>query len=385
MALVLRKQQKVHSRLVVLIVALCVIGVIAFFNPNNNMGYSIDPPSFHAISSSGNGSGNTVTEMATAPESGSSNTVAEIAAVAAAGGTGGSSAGGSIASETVAAAAAIPSLSSASSSFDMAFRDSGGFFTDISNDHWALLKERTRNRQNHFKPENPSHNIQKPKAWYQENFEPDFTCLHERRIGGMGDGPKWVCDPHRLLDPKKDCLVYSVGSRGEFDFEESIQSEIGMHCEIHTFDPEMQGEPYGPLAPPGVKYHNWGFRSEGDPTAQNNQARFNPNIRLNKGTFKTMKETVQELGHDGRVIDIFKIDCDGCEWTTYEEWFSSGATLRQILVEVHRTPPDIVNKFFLEFQKHNYVTFHKEPNIQWANGDCVEYAFLKLEDSYFAP
>eukprot|EP00980_Cylindrotheca_fusiformis_P009486 scaffold2072_cov98-Cylindrotheca_fusiformis.AAC.5 len=371
MALVLRNQQSNvhHSRLMVLIVVLCAIGVIAFFNEGNNnlMGsFSIDPdPSFSAKSSS-------------------KNTVAEAAAVAAT--VDRTGAGGSIiARETVAVAAAIPSLSSASSSFDMAFRDSGGFFTDISNDHWALLKERTRNQQNYFKMDDPNHNVDNPKAWYQENFEPDFTCWHERRIGGMGDGPKWVCDPHRLVDPQKDCLVYSVGSRGQFEFEESIQSEIGMHCEIHTFDPEMLGKPYGQLAPPGVKYHNWGFRSEGDPTSQRNQARFDENIRRNRGTFKTMKETVQELGHDGRVIDIFKIDCEGCEWTTFDGWFNSGATLRQILVEVHKTPSDIVHNFFLGLQEHNYVTFHKEPNIQWADGRCVEYAFLKLEDSYFAP
>lgn len=276
-----------------------------------------------------------------------------------------------------AAPAAVPPTTASTSSFEMAKRESGGFFTDIRDEDWKLLKKRTSERTNYYRT--PTTNIHIPKAWYQENFEPDFTCQHERRIGGMGDGPKWVCDPHRLSE-KEDCLIYSVGSEGNFMFETSIQQEIGTNCEIHTFDPEMLGRPYGHKAPKGVIYHNWGFKSDGD---GKDQARFDPNIRRNTGTFKTMKQTIEELGHTGRIIDVFKIDCEGCEWTTFDGWFDSGATLRQILVEVHRTPPDMVNKFFLGMQKNNYVTFHKEPNIQWADGHCVEYAFLKMEESYF--
>jgi hypothetical protein len=96
-----------------------------------------------------------------------------------------------------------------------------------------------------------------------------------------------------------------------------------------------------------------------------------------------MKDTITELGHSGRVIDVFKIDCEGCEWTTFDGWFDAGATLRQIQAEVHQSLADEVHDFFLDMQKAGYVTFHKEPNIQFADGNCVEYAFLKLEDSFF--
>lgn len=263
-------------------------------------------------------------------------------------------------------------------SYDLAFRDSGGFFDDITDASWALVKQRVKSRTNYFG--SPTRGIQSPHQWYQENFEPDFTCAHERRIGGMGDGPKWVCDPHRLKE--NDCLVYSVGSEGNFMFENAIMNEIGKHCEIHTFDPEIQGRPYGHLAPAGVNYHNWGFMSETE--GKEAQARFYSNVNRFQGNFKTMKETIEELGHTGKVIDVFKIDCEGCEWTTYKGWFNSGATLRQILVEVHNTPIDKVNDFFLGMQKAGYVTFHKEPNIQFAGGKCVEYAFFKMEDSFYA-
>ena len=96
-----------------------------------------------------------------------------------------------------------------------------------------------------------------------------------------------------------------------------------------------------------------------------------------------MKETVEELGHAGRTIDIFKIDCEGCEWNTYAEWFNSGVTLKQILVEVHSSPLGKADKFFTALQEEGYVTFHKEPNL-YTEGKCVEYALLKLEPSFFA-
>jgi hypothetical protein len=32
---------------------------------------------------------------------------------------------------------------------------------------------------------------EEPARWYMNNFEPDFTCAQERRVGGVGDGPKW--------------------------------------------------------------------------------------------------------------------------------------------------------------------------------------------------
>mmetsp|Transcript_50913 Transcript_50913/g.59490 ORF Transcript_50913/g.59490 Transcript_50913/m.59490 type:complete len:295 (+) Transcript_50913:3-887(+) len=266
-------------------------------------------------------------------------------------------------------------------SYKRAYRDSGGFFDDISDENWTRMKDRVKSRTNYFDPTRPNHNILNPAAWYQENFEPDFTCPHERRIGGMGDGAKWVCDPHRLMVTEVDCLIYSVGSEGNFMFENAVMAKIGKHCEIHTFDPEIQGAAYGHLAPKGVNYHNWGFMSESD--GEKAQARLYAPVNKVKGNFKTMKETIEVLGHGGREIDVFKIDCEGCEWTTFQDWFNSGATLRQILVEVHKTPEDTVNDFFLGMQENGYVTFHKEPNIQWAGGNCVEYAFLKLEGSFF--
>jgi len=178
-----------------------------------------------------------------------------------------------------------------------------------------------------------------------------------------------VCDPHRIAEKKDGCLVYSVGSEGKFEFELSVLNEIHEQCEVHTFDPNPS---YADNAPENIHYHSWGFASEKN--------------TYNGNTYKSLKQTIDELGHRDRVIDIFKIDCEGCEWTTFREWFFpnvyESTILKQILVEVHNVPNE-ADSFFRYLQKQGYVTFHKEPNIKFAGGDCVEYALLNLDKSFF--
>jgi hypothetical protein len=126
-------------------------------------------------------------------------------------------------------------------SFDLAFQESFGFFDNIANPDWKLHQERFRS-QSLFqdKAREPKHgDATKISRWLLYNVDPMFTCPHVRRIGGWtGDGPKWVCDPHRL-EKLDDCLVYSIGSKGNYIFEDGLNEYLGnkKHCEIHTFDP----------------------------------------------------------------------------------------------------------------------------------------------------
>ena len=73
---------------------------------------------------------------------------------------------------------------------------------------------------------------------------------------------------------------------------------------------------------PAVNYHKFGLGTD-------------------EGTFKSLKTVVSMLGHNNRTIDIFKIDCEGCEWSTANHWFEADITLRQIQVELHKS--DVVN------------------------------------------
>eukprot|EP01082_Thalassiosira_pseudonana_P015374 g13810.t1.1.5e17418b g13810 g13810.t1 contig9:499515-500847(+) len=264
--------------------------------------------------------------------------------------------------------------------YDTARSESFGFFYDIPNDHWNRLKSIYASHSNHVDPKQPlrfnpdfeggdQRNWRSSAhAWYQNNYEPNFSCQFEKRIGQNmnGDGPKWVCDPHRikrlaeerkLKDPNHPgCVVYSVGSNGDFNFEMGMQKELGEGvCEFHIFD---FGN-YGGKVPKELKrayYHQWGL------------AKQDPNVVTptmgNK--YYGLLDTVKLLGHDKLdVIDVFKIDCEKCEWETYQDWLAPGIPmLQQIQVEVHGAPGQKALDFYDGFERAGYLRFHKEPNIQ---------------------
>jgi len=212
-------------------------------------------------------------------------------------------------------------------------------------------------------------------------YEPSFGCELKERIGELGDGGKWVCNVDTIkanIQHGEQCLVYSVGSNGQVDFEQSIHHEISAQCEVHVFDPadwfEFELRPNGSLCPPSfIQYHPWALGTV-EPA-------------------KSMADIVQELGHTGRKIDLLKIDCEGCEWSTYRGWFAEGVDIRQILVELHgdlatnelqgrpATSNDIQSFFSFLFE-HGYVIFHKEPTLGWKCGSFAEFSFLKLDPRF---
>jgi len=205
------------------------------------------------------------------------------------------------------------------------------------------------------------------QVYWQNHYEPSFSCAGEMRIGSQGDGGKWVCDPLRIAAKaarSEPCIVYSVGSRGDYAFESGVRTSISDACEIHTID-QSPWSNYTDKAPPDfVHYHVY---------------------RIGPAPDTPISQVVKELGHEGKVIDIFKIDCEGCEWHTYMNWLDSGVYIRQILVELHATGENKVgpDEFFRFLFDAGYVVFHKEPNIESPYpGRCQEYAFIRLTPEF---
>jgi len=245
-------------------------------------------------------------------------------------------------------------------------RDSLGFISENVK-AWRKRKQihreqMKRERENPFLGGNCGEGM--GHIWFQDHYEPSFHCEFEERIGQMGDGGKWVCDPERIRKRVKSgndkCLIYSVGSNGDFSFEESVLAQISHKCEVHTFDPMKAGVW---KAPEGVQYHSVALGMD--------------------APAKPLAQIVKELGHSGRKIDLFKIDCEGCEWDTFKSWFGSGVDIRQILVELHwRANPEKAHELFEFLFKQGYVIFNKEPNTLGCSGECIEYAFLKMSPSF---
>jgi len=234
-------------------------------------------------------------------------------------------------------------------------RESYGFFDDIAASDWCRLKSRAQHSP-HGKGI-----AEAPNRWYQNNWEPAFTCLGEVRQG-MGDGPKWICDPYRLK--RGSCRVYSVGSNNNFDFEQAILDQIGPHCDVHTFDPGSSSS----NKPASVTFHQWGLDNH------------------DHGNYKTLASIARELGHDKDSVDIFKIDCEGCEWGTYEQWFKT-IHPKQVMIELHAgttgNQPVPAERFMRYMRSKGYIIFHKEPNTLGCGGSCIEYAFVRLQPSFW--
>mmetsp|Transcript_23629 Transcript_23629/g.36460 ORF Transcript_23629/g.36460 Transcript_23629/m.36460 type:complete len:339 (+) Transcript_23629:97-1113(+) len=257
--------------------------------------------------------------------------------------------------------------------FTLAAKESLGFFEDMPETAWRRLKERfqlTQPNYNTNRKERERH-TRYPHYYFAGNFEPEFTCLHEERFGGLGDGGKWICDPHRIVtETKKSCLVYSVGCNGKTQFESAVIKRISPECEIHVFDIVGSGRRINfteAVEGVGGKFHHWGIGYE--------------------GTLKPLKDTIEELGHSGKIIDILKIDCEGCEYKSFKKWIddwkATGVTVRQFLIELHGThmtfPED--TEFYSELQKLGYVLFHKEANYINQAG-AIEVAFILLSTEF---
>ena len=171
------------------------------------------------------------------------------------------------------------------------------------------------------------------------------------------------------------CLVYSVGSNGDFSFEEAIGNLYGDLCEIHTFDPKDYSAQVPESIKDIVRFHAWGIKSEiemGNETVITNKL----------GPFHSLLNTIDTLEHTNRTIDIFKIDCEGCEWSVYKDWLAANADIRQIMVELHNVPKESLD-LFGAMEEAGYVIFHKEPNTLGCQGNCIEYSFLKLRKDFF--
>jgi hypothetical protein len=283
------------------------------------------------------------------------------------------------------------------SSYELAKYESLGFFDDIDDVTWGRHQRRARNEPIYFKPERPTQSIEDPARWLLFNVDPMFACPNIRRVGGRGDGPKWTCDPHRLIE-KPDCLIYSVGSRGVYRFEDGIINILRENymqsattattttivngwfpnCEIHVFDPNPMYKRDNDPIQRNIHYHAIGLKSS--------YQSFDYGPFPKSFEFLSLQDIQQRLGHTDRRIDIFKIDCEGCEWSTYLDWLQPSVDIRQILIETHSIPTEsAINVFFDRFFDMGFVPFSKEANshpMAKPTGQLFEWGFIKLHPNF---
>lgn len=51
------------------------------------------------------------------------------------------------------------------------------------------------------------------------------------RVGPLSDGGKWVCKEHLPPASDSNCVIFSLGSNGDFSFEQGMH-EAAPHCKV---------------------------------------------------------------------------------------------------------------------------------------------------------
>jgi hypothetical protein len=216
-------------------------------------------------------------------------------------------------------------------------------------------------------------------------------CASELRVGGNGDGGKWVCAPAALLRAEGPrCLVYSFGSRLSFEFEDAVHA-LAPQCEIHVFDPTpslavtMQRTPE--VVPRHVTFHSLGLCGPGAVLE----------IQGQRVEARTLDAIMAELGHTDRPIALLKMDIDSSENAPglvptradapTSVWHAG--RVGQLLVEVHpiellgSDPVGLIpyRRFMAAVAATGLRLFHTEANMFASY--CAEHALL--DPSYRLP
>ncbi|CAF0815617.1 unnamed protein product [Rotaria sordida] len=242
--------------------------------------------------------------------------------------------------------------------------ESDDFFCEIDNDWY-------RRKKLFYLQHNRNRYLNSTYMFFQDNYEPTFSCQFEQRLGINGDGGKWICDVYRLKQ-LKSCLIYSLGSNGEFSFENEIKHYLP-NCDIHTFDMKEFN------CTDMCTFHKVNIGSGFDGT-------------------KTLRMIMSELNHSQRHIDILKIDVEGSEYEFFDNLFNTSdhlsQNIRQILVEIHlstiirqvnnTTVYDFekIHHLFDLFHKNHFVIFHKEVNL-YNPHQAFEFSFIRLNEKFF--
>jgi hypothetical protein len=211
-------------------------------------------------------------------------------------------------------------------------------------------------------------------------WNPEFDCGKEFRVGRRyADGGKWMCDPTGLFGVEYEkyvepspCVAYSVGSNFDLSFEMDLRNVTSRNCKTFTFDPTLKNRSIGEEAfekqarAIDVTFKPWGLSKTSDPLKN----------------YYSFFDIMNRLQH--KHIDVFKIDCEGCEYESFEPIFDSceegnpeKTPFSMLLIELHARNFHLISDFFKGADKCGMRVYHKERNHWGCQGyGCVEYGFI---------
>lgn len=132
-----------------------------------------------------------------------------------------------------------------------------------------------------------------PEAWSRfDVMMPAIphACPSLKRVGSEWDGGKLICGLDQIPDSQeRPCIVYSLGSNNQWDFEESIHENT--HCRVFTFDCTVSSPTMPDKIKDRVEFHQICLGEGGG---------------LGGKDFKSMKEVMTMLNHP--YVTLLKMD-----------------------------------------------------------------------------
>jgi len=199
-------------------------------------------------------------------------------------------------------------------------------------------------------------------------------CADLKRIGapGKGDGGKFICGVDQMNMTRDQCVVFSIGSMGNYLFEEAIVEHTT--CVVEVFDCTGNYKVPKHLTD-RVHFHRVCLGSKDE--------------KIAKRQFLTFQSLLQFTAH--RFVTLLKMDIEGYEWdvlpallTEYESTNTFGLLPFQISFELHlmeahivrpRSVGEVVHVASLLYDA-GYRIISREDNIQ--SPKCSEFTVMRF-------
>lgn len=165
-----------------------------------------------------------------------------------------------------------------------------------------------------------------------------LQCGELVRLGREGDGGKTICLD--LQPPPRECTVLSIGSNGDFSFEDAVHG-LAPQCDVHTYDGTMGS----------------GSRAR---MVQSAMARRKSWLTFHHANLEA--DTVRQLPDTvGRRLWTLKIDCEGCEFSELLPILQA-VCVDIVLLEIHKEPIAQTHAF-LQGLNRTHGIYYAEANL----------------------